>query len=130
MALLGPPLTRRRRDSRVGKPRLDHLQDAVQGILDRGVPGDLIETGVLRGGASLLMKAVLRVRARWCGARPQAPLHLLTTPGPRFQSNGARGRRVFLCDTFAPAPGEPPFAVRFLVLPIVRCVPHPLAPLV
>lgn len=34
----------------------------MQDVLDRGVPGDLIETGVLRGGASLLMKAVLRVR--------------------------------------------------------------------
>ncbi|MFF4403291.1 TylF/MycF family methyltransferase [Streptomyces sp. NPDC001262] len=46
----------------VGLRRLDNLQRCVQGVLDDGVPGDLIETGVWRGGASIFMRSVLKAR--------------------------------------------------------------------
>jgi len=44
----------------IGLPRLDNLQFCVQDVLARGVPGDLIETGVWRGGAVILMRGVLK----------------------------------------------------------------------
>jgi hypothetical protein len=45
----------------VGIKRLDNLQFCVEEILKNKVPGDLIETGVWRGGASILMRAVLKI---------------------------------------------------------------------
>jgi O-methyltransferase len=44
----------------IGLERLDNLQWCVEDVLAHDVPGDLIETGVWRGGASILMRAVLR----------------------------------------------------------------------
>jgi len=46
-------------DTMIGTRRLDNLQHCVEDVLRRGVPGDLIETGVWRGGASIFMRAVL-----------------------------------------------------------------------
>jgi macrocin-O-methyltransferase TylF-like protien len=43
----------------IGRRRLDHLQEAVEQVVQDGVEGDLIEAGVWRGGAAMLMKAVL-----------------------------------------------------------------------
>ncbi len=43
----------------VGSARLHHLRSCVETVLNENVPGDLIETGVWRGGASILMRAVL-----------------------------------------------------------------------
>jgi O-methyltransferase len=43
----------------VGLRRLDDLQACVESIVRDGVPGDLIEAGAWRGGASLLMRATL-----------------------------------------------------------------------
>jgi O-methyltransferase len=43
----------------VGLRRLDHLQDCVETVVRDEVEGDLIETGVWRGGASILMRATL-----------------------------------------------------------------------
>jgi O-methyltransferase len=43
----------------VGLRRLDHLQRCVESIVADGVAGDLIETGVWRGGASIFMRGVL-----------------------------------------------------------------------
>jgi O-methyltransferase len=43
----------------IGMRRLDHLQECVETIVRDGVEGDLIETGVWRGGASILMRATL-----------------------------------------------------------------------
>jgi O-methyltransferase len=46
-------------ETMVGMLRLESLQHCVVDVLEQGVPGDLIETGVWRGGASILMRAVL-----------------------------------------------------------------------
>jgi O-methyltransferase len=48
-------------ETMVGTRRLDNVQDLVLSILHDGVPGDLIETGVWRGGCTILMRAVLKV---------------------------------------------------------------------
>lgn len=45
----------------IGIPRLDNLQQCVVAVLENNVPGDLIETGVWRGGASIFMRAILKV---------------------------------------------------------------------
>jgi hypothetical protein len=44
----------------IGRLRLDNLQWCVETVLAEGVPGDLIETGVWRGGATIFMRAVLK----------------------------------------------------------------------
>ena len=44
----------------IGMKRLDNLQHCVEDTLARQVPGDLIETGVWRGGASIFMRGILR----------------------------------------------------------------------
>jgi hypothetical protein len=72
----------------VGMQRLDNLQACVETALADGVPGDLIETGVWRGGASMLMRAVLKV-------------------------HGATDRRVVVADSFEGLP--PPDADQFPV---------------
>jgi O-methyltransferase/8-demethyl-8-(2,3-dimethoxy-alpha-L-rhamnosyl)tetracenomycin-C 4'-O-methyltransferase len=43
----------------VGLTRLDDLQRCVESVVRDGVEGDLIEAGVWRGGASILMRATL-----------------------------------------------------------------------
>ncbi len=43
--------------------RMDNLQACVTDVLARGVPGDLIETGVWRGGAVIFMRAMLKAYA-------------------------------------------------------------------
>jgi O-methyltransferase len=42
-----------------GMKRLSSLQDCVEVVIAENVPGDLIETGVWRGGACILMRGVL-----------------------------------------------------------------------
>lgn len=39
--------------------RFDNLQACIDDVLKTGVPGDLIETGVWRGGATIFMRAML-----------------------------------------------------------------------
>lgn len=51
-----PPLA----DTMIGLKRLDNLQFCVEYAIKNGVPGDLIETGVWRGGGSIFMRAVLK----------------------------------------------------------------------
>jgi O-methyltransferase len=46
-------------ETMVGRARLDNLQSCISDVLDRDVPGDLIETGVWRGGSAIFMRAVL-----------------------------------------------------------------------
>jgi O-methyltransferase len=44
----------------IGMPRLDNLQHCVEEVLRDGVPGDFIETGVWRGGATIFMRGILK----------------------------------------------------------------------
>jgi len=44
----------------IGVPRLDNLRSCVETALDDGVEGDLIETGVWRGGAVIFMRGILK----------------------------------------------------------------------
>lgn len=72
--------------SMVGLKRLDNLQFCVEDALARGVPGDLMETGVWRGGAVILMRAILK-------------------------AHGVTDRRVWAADSFAGLP--PPNAGKY-----------------
>ncbi len=47
-------------ETMVGWKRLDNVERCVRDVLRDDVPGDLVETGVWRGGASILMRAVLK----------------------------------------------------------------------
>ncbi len=44
----------------IGMKRLDNIQVCVEDVLEKQIPGDLIETGVWRGGATIFMRAILR----------------------------------------------------------------------
>lgn len=72
-------------ETMVGLRRLDNLHDCIRTIIRDEVPGDLVETGVWRGGASIFMKGVL------------------TAYGD--------SRDIWLCDSFEglPAPDEENF---------------------
>ena len=72
--------------SMIGARRMLQLQQAVEYVVERGVPGDLIETGVWRGGACILMRAVL-------------------------MAYGVRDRRVWVADSFSGLP--PPDPARY-----------------
>ena len=49
-----------RAESMIGLRRMTNIQDCIAQIVADEVPGDLIETGVWRGGACIFMKANLR----------------------------------------------------------------------
>lgn len=70
----------------VGIKRLDNVQFCVEDALARGVSGDLMETGVWRGGAVILMRAIL-------------------------QAHGVTDRLVWAADSFAGLP--PPNAAQY-----------------
>jgi O-methyltransferase len=46
----------------IGLKRLANIRYCVETVLDENVAGDLIETGVWRGGAVIFMRAILRAR--------------------------------------------------------------------
>ena len=46
----------------IGVPRLDNVRYCIETALAEGIPGDLIETGVWRGGASIFMRGILKAR--------------------------------------------------------------------
>ncbi len=46
-------------ETMIGMQRLTSLQNCVETVLNEDIPGDLVECGVWRGGASILMRAVL-----------------------------------------------------------------------
>ena len=46
-------------ETMIGMKRLDNLDACIQSVVHDGVPGDLIETGVWRGGACIFMRAAL-----------------------------------------------------------------------
>lgn len=74
-------------DTMVGVRRLDNVRACVEDVLARGVPGDLIETGVWRGGTTVFMRGILA-------------------------AHGDTERRVWVADSFqglpAPDPGRYP----------------------
>jgi O-methyltransferase len=63
--------------------RLDNIQFCVESVLRDGIPGDLIETGVWRGGATIFMRAVLK-------------------------AHGVRDRTVWVADSFEGLPPPDP----------------------
>ena len=44
----------------IGIKRLNNIHELLEDLIDRGIEGDVIETGVWRGGASIFMRAVLK----------------------------------------------------------------------
>ena len=46
-------------ETMIGFRRLDNLEMCIRNVVDDGVPGDLIECGVWRGGATIFMRAAL-----------------------------------------------------------------------
>jgi len=72
-AILDPAKKRELRERGLGWPsrahtlisfdRLNNIQQCVEAVIRDGVPGDLIETGVWRGGACIFMRAILRACA-------------------------------------------------------------------
>lgn len=58
-------------DTMVGIKRLENLRDCITTVVEENIPGDLVETGVWRGGASIFMRAALealgdKTRRVWC----------------------------------------------------------------
>jgi O-methyltransferase len=49
-----------RADSMIGLRRMENIQHCVETVIRDEVPGDLIETGVWRGGACIFMRGVLK----------------------------------------------------------------------
>lgn len=47
-------------ETMMGRRRLRNLQECIENVLREGIPGDLIETGVWRGGGCIFMRAVLK----------------------------------------------------------------------
>lgn len=72
--------------SMIGLKRMQNVRSECERVIREGVPGDLMETGVWRGGACMMMRAVLK-------------------------AYGIRDRRVIAADSFAglpePSPGVP-----------------------
>ncbi len=46
-------------ETMIGMVRLDCIQQCVETVLENNVPGDLMEAGVWRGGATILMRGIL-----------------------------------------------------------------------
>ncbi len=44
----------------IGLKRLNNIQFCVESVISDGIPGDLIETGVWRGGACIFMRSILK----------------------------------------------------------------------
>ena len=79
-ALRGEPLEYpSRAHTMVGVARLDNIRALVEDILANGVPGDLIEAGAWRGGATIYMRALL-------------------------EAHGDEERRVWVADSFEGLP--------------------------
>ena len=47
-------------ETMIGLRRLDNIHACAADVITRGVPGDLMETGVWRGGATIFMRGVLK----------------------------------------------------------------------
>lgn len=66
--------------------RMNNLQECLERVIENGIPGDFIETGVWRGGATIFMRAVLK-------------------------AYGIKGRAVWVADSFDGLP--PPDTERY-----------------
>ena len=77
-----PPLA----ETMIGMARLDNIEKLAETILAESVPGDFIETGVWRGGATIFMSALLK-------------------------THDVKDRRIWACDSFAGLP--PPDAKKY-----------------
>jgi O-methyltransferase len=76
-------------DTMIGLKRLENLQYCVTEVIRKNVPGDFIETGVWRGGASIFMRALLKVygdqtRLVWVADSFEG----LPKPDGRYQQDG------------------------------------------
>src|SRR5262245_17738866 len=69
--------------SMIGAKRMRNLRNECERVIKQGVPGDFMETGVWRGGACIMMRAVLK-------------------------AYGIAGRRVIAADTFTDFPPPSP----------------------
>jgi hypothetical protein len=69
--------------SMIGLQRLQNLRELCERVLNEGTAGDFIETGVWRGGACIMMRAVLK-------------------------AYGVRSRKVFCADSFEGLPAPDP----------------------
>ncbi len=47
--------------SMIGLKRMENLRMCVESVIQEKIPGDLLEAGVWRGGASIFMRAILKV---------------------------------------------------------------------
>ena len=47
-------------ETMLGTRQLDHMQRCIRAVIENGVPGDLIEAGVWRGGMTIFMRAALK----------------------------------------------------------------------
>lgn len=66
-------------DTMIGMKRMNNVQHCVETVLTEGIPGDLIETGVWRGGTCIFMRGVLA-------------------------AHGVTDRKVYVADSFAGLP--------------------------
>lgn len=67
----------------IGLHRLNNLQFCIEDVLSNNIPGDFIETGVWRGGATIFMRAML-------------------------EAYNIKDRKVFVADSFAGLPPPNP----------------------
>ena len=63
----------------IGQKRLDNMRYCVESVIEESIPGDIIETGVWRGGCAIFMKGILA-------------------------AHGVHDRAVWLADSFAGLP--------------------------
>ena len=89
----------------IGIRRLDNIQTLVEDVLQKGVAGDLIETGVWRGGSTIFMRGVLK-------------------------AYGVTDRKVWVADSFAgfPRTEEEGLTSRSLTSPVLDVLRQPSLP--
>lgn len=73
-----------RAESMIGLKRMENIRCCVETVLQDGIPGDLVETGVWRGGATIFMRGILK-------------------------AHGITDRRVWVADSFEGLPEPDPY---------------------